>query len=67
MKPYAWVIKHGNHLCIQYSKEEAIAYHKHIGSKEPITELYERTTHCVKEAFDAGYAKALEDLNKNKI
>lgn len=46
MKPYAWVVKKGNLPYLCYSKEEAIWYHKHIGSKEPITELYERTTHC---------------------
>ena len=62
MKPYAWVVRQGNLPYLCYSKEEALRYHKHIGSKEPIAELYERTTHCVKESFDAGYAKALQDV-----
>lgn len=64
MKPYAWVVKQGNLPYLLYSKEEALWYHKHLRSKEPITELYEITTHCDKEYFNAGYAKALEDVKK---
>lgn len=63
MKPFAYVVHYndGGHA-IYYSKEEAERYHCWINSKLPITELYERSTQCTKQSFDAGYEKACNDL-----
>lgn len=63
MKPFAYVVYDcvGNPR-IWYNKEQALDDHKHISSKKPIGELFEKSSHCVKESFDAGYHKAIQDI-----
>lgn len=68
MKPFAFVVKQNEtEHSIHYSLDDAKRYHSWVGSKFPITELYERSTKCVKESFDAGYNKALIDLQALSI
>ena len=63
MKPFAYIVRQNETKhSIHYSREEAERYKSWSGSNFPITELYERSTQCTKQSFDAGYEKACNDL-----
>lgn len=68
MKPFAYVVhEDSGHFTIHFTIEDARQYKEWIGATKPITEVYEHSTWCVKESFDAGYRKAMIDVQQLSI